>query len=935
MKKAAAPPKHQSTGAPPSSAQPPPGAPAESTPVAPDGAPPLDQGFPIVGIGASAGGLEALELFLGAVPPTCGLAFVVVQHLDPTYQGNMAELLQRATAMSVAQIKDRLKVVPGHVYVIPPNRDLSILHGVLHLLEPVAPRGLRLPIDFFLRALAEDQHEQGLGVILSGMGSDGTLGLRAIKERGGAVFVQDPASAKFDSMPRSAIAAGLADVVAPPEQLAGRILAFLKRLPSLVAPSDLSLADPNQSALEKVVVMLRTRTGHDFSAYKKSTLYRRIERRLGLHQLDRIADYVHYVRENPQELDLLFKELLIGVTSFFRDPAVWEQLKTSVIPGLLAAHPDGATLRLWSAGCSTGEEAYSLAMVLREALAEVQSPVRYAFQVFATDLDRDAIDRARAGIYPATISADCSTERLHRFFVQNEHGYQVNKDIREMLIFATQNLVMDPPFTRLDLLFCRNLLIYLDAGLQKKLIPLFHYSLNPGGILVLGNSETIGLHQELFTPLPGKTRIYQRRDVARGNAVELPAVFAPAPTALRRLTTPAPLSAQSLQSLIEPLLLRHYCPAAVLATEQGDLVYISGKTGRYLEPAAGKVDLNVFKMAREGLKAALSEVFHKAVRQQASITVTAVKVAGSDGELLVDLSVQPLAEPTTGPRGMVLIVFTEVRAAPAARVPTAGDADARQDELAQELLHSREELQTTREEMQTSQEELRSANEELQSTNEELQSTNEELTTSKEEMQSMNEELQTVNHELQSRVEALSRVSDDLSNLLNSTDIATLFLDNQLKVRRFTTEISSIFQLIPGDLGRPISDLVSSLDYPGLLADSREVLRSLIFHEQQAATHDGRWFRVRIIPYRTQDNRIDGVAVTFVDISDTKSLEAKMGEDVAILQGRVAEQATELEAAGRREDDLRTARTLPERRLADLTEEPRGPRGDTLAGQEP
>jgi len=929
MKKAAAPAKGQSTGAAPASVQPPP---AASTLVAPDDAPPLDQGFPIVGIGASAGGLEALELFLGAVPPTCGLAFVVVQHLDPTYQGNMAQLLQRATAMPVAQITDRLKVAPGHVYVIPPNRDLSILHGVLHLLEPVAPRGLRLPIDFFLRSLAEDQHEHGLGVILSGMGSDGTPGLRAIKEKAGAVFVQDPASAKFDSMPRSAIAAGLADVIAPAEQLPGKILAYLKHLPPLVLPSDLTLADPNQSGLEKVVVLLRTRTGHDFSAYKKSTLYRRIERRMGLHQLDRIADYVHYLRENPQELDLLFKELLIGVTSFFRDPAVWEQLQTTVVPALLAAHPDGATLRLWSAGCSTGEEAYSLAIILREALEQVQSPVRYAFQVFATDLDRDAIDRARAGSYPANISADCSAQRLEQFFVQDEHGYRVNKDIREMLIFATQNLVMDPPFTRLDLVVCRNLLIYLDAGLQKKLIPLFHYSLNPGGVLVLGNSETIGQHQELFTPLSGKTRIYQRRDVARGNTVELPSVFAPAPAAVRPPTEPSPLSAQSLQSLIEPLLLRHYCPAAILTTEQGDLVYISGKTGRYLEPAAGKVDLNLFAMARDGLKTALGGVFHKAVREQAGITVKAVKVADTDDGLLVDLTVQPLAEPV-GLRGMVLIVFTEVHTAPAPSASAVGDA--RQSELAQELMRSREELQTTREEMQTSQEELRSANEELQSTNEELQSTNEELTTSKEEMQSMNEELQTVNHELQARVEALSRVSDDLTNLLNSTNIATLFLDNQLSVRRFTTEISSIFKLIPGDLGRPISDLVSSLDYPGLIADSREVLRSLVFHEQQAATHDGRWFGVRIIPYRTQDNRIDGVVVTFVDISDAKSLEAKMGEALSVLQGRVAEQDAELDAARQREGELRTARNLVEQRLTERTEELPAARADTSAGQEP
>jgi two-component system CheB/CheR fusion protein len=487
----------------------------------------LVRSFPIVGLGASAGGLEALELFLGHVPPKSGLGFVIVQHLDPTHKGIMVELLQRSTPMPVVQIRDRIKIEPDHVYVIPPNKDLSILRGFLHLLDPAAPRGLRLPIDFFFRSLAEDQHEQSVGVILSGMGSDGTLGLRAIKEKTGAVFVQTPATAKFDSMPRMAVEAGLADVIAPVEELPGKIIEYLRHIP-LLAGQDQDMAEKNQSALEKVVILLRSQTGHDFSLYKKSTLSRRIERRMGLHKINKITDYVRYLRENSQESNLLFKELLIGVTSFFRDPDVWEQLKDKFIPQLLAARTQGGTLRAWTAGCSTGEEAYSLAIVFKEVLEKVKPDNNRSLQVFATDLDKDAIDKARAGIYPANIRADVSPERLRRFFVKNERGdYSIKKEIREMVIFAPQNLVMHPPFTRLDIVTCRNLLIYLDAELQKKLMPLFHYSLNPGGILLLGSAETVGTATDLFSPLAAKARLFRRLDTSRrANLVDFPSSFA-------------------------------------------------------------------------------------------------------------------------------------------------------------------------------------------------------------------------------------------------------------------------------------------------------------------------------------------------------------------------------------------------------------------------
>jgi len=857
--------------------------------------------FPIVGLGASAGGLEALEQFLGHVPKASGLGFVVVQHLDPTHKGIMVELLQRSTSMPVVQIKDRMKIVPDHVYVIPPNKDLSILHGTLHLLEPAAPRGLRLPIDFFFRSLADDRQERSLGVILSGMGSDGTLGLRAIKEKAGAAFVQAPDSAKFDSMPRMAIDAGLADVVASAEELPGKIIGYIKHVP-LMVKKNYEVTEKDQSSLEKIIILLRGQSGQDFSLYKKSTISRRVERRMGLHQITKIADYVRYLRENSQESELLFKELLIGVTSFFRDPAVWDHLRNKVIPEFLATRPHGGMLRAWTAGCSTGEEAYSLAMVFKEALDKVKPDKNFSLQIFATDLDKDAIDKARAGVYPPNISSDVSPERLREFFVKEENGsYRVKKNIREMIIFAPQNLVMHPPFTRLDLVTCRNLLIYLDTELQKKLMPLFHYSLNPGGMLLLGSAETIGTATDLFTPLEGKSRIYRRLDTSRqANLIEFPSAFsrikANTTTAASALSGTIP-AAPNLQSLADQLLLQRYSPAAVLVTLEGDILYVSGKTGKYLEPAAGKANWNLFAMAREGLGNALSEAFHKAVRQKTVVTLEEIKV-GTNGETkIVDITVQPVSTPEAL-RGMVMVVFTDVVTHAAAKALKSSKRvtlhNTRLVEMAQELRKAHEDLQATRDEMQTSQEELKSTNEELQSMNEELQSTNEELTTSKEEMQSMNEELQTVNNELQAKVDELSRTSNDMKNLLNSTDIATLFLDDGLLVRRFTTQATKIIKLIPGDIGRPITDIVTALNYPELADDIRKVIKTLTFVEKQVRAHDQRWFAVRVMPYRTQENRIDGVVITFADITVAKNLEAALRKAQADLEVRLSSQTVEL-----------------------------------------
>ncbi len=832
--------------------------------------------FPIVGIGASAGGLEALEIFLANVPAESGMAFVIVQHLDPTYKGMLVELLQRGTPMPVFQAKDRMRVKANCVYVIPPNKDLSILHGVLHLLVPLAPRGLRLPIDFFLRALAEDQQEHSLGVILSGMGSDGTLGLRAIKEKGGSVFVQSPETAKFDGMPSSAIDAGLADVIAPVDELPASIRDFIHHAPLFTQPGLLD-EDQAKNSIEKALLLLRAQTGHDFSLYKKTTVHRRIERRIGLHHMKNIAAYLPYLRENPQEVEILFNELLIGVTSFFRDPAAWEALKTMALPALLAERAPEQTLRAWVTGCSSGEEAYSLAMLFKEALDSIKPQKlakTFSLQIFATDLDAKTIEKAREGLYPVNITAEVSPDRLERFFVKTERGYRVNKEIREMVIFAQQNLIMDPPFTKLDLLCCRNLLIYLTPELQKKLLPLFHYSLSPGGILFLGNSETIGGFTDLFATLDAKTRLYRRREaVLAERTIDFPILFTAARTGKAEQ---AQKPTANLQILADSLILQTYAPAAVLTNETGDILYINGRTGKYLEPAAGKANWNIFAMAREGLRYELTGAFQKALREQKTVALKNLVVGTNGGTHTIEVTIQPIHE-KNALEGMVLIVFRDVELiSKASGKPRRGSTQsARLDELERELNQARQEVQSIREEMQTSQEELKSANEELQSTNEELQSTNEELTTSKEEMQSMNEELQTVNNELQANVNELSHTNNDLKNLLDSTDIATLFLDNQLRVRRFTSQTSQITRLIPSDVGRPITDIASALLYPQLAEDAREVLRTLVKVDKQIATPEGSWFTVRILPYRTLENMIDGVVITFSDITEVKKLEGK------------------------------------------------------------
>ena len=839
--------------------------------------PPEEESLPtqIVGLGASAGGLEPLEQFLAHVPAASGLAYIVVQHLDPTHKAMLTELLQRATSMPVREATTSMRVEPNSVYVIPPNTELTVKDRLLRLAEPSEPRGMRLPIDVLFCSLAGDQGARAIGVVLSGMGSDGTLGLQAIKTQGGLTLAQDPSSAQFDSMPKSAIAAGAADVVGLAADLPERILRGVGA-PSGATSSAYGTKDASAGALDSILEVLRARNKHDLTLYKPSTLRRRIERRMAIHGFKRMAEYSAFLPANPSEIDLLFKEMLIGVTSFFRDPEAWDELASAVLPGQFARIEPDRRFRAWVVGCSTGEEAFSLAMLFTETRERLAGHAA-TLQIFATDLNADAIAFARRGRYPASIAADVSQDRLARFFRTQGDGYVIDTRIRDMVLFSQHDLIMDPPFTRLDLLCCRNLLIYFNATLQRRLLPLFHYSLLPGGILMLGGSETVGSAQNLFPPLSSKSRLYRRSpNGAVLGSVAFPVyrrVSARAPAQESAMLPQSPPTA-NLQALADQLLLQKFSPAAVLVNGLGDILYISGHTGQYLEPAAGKANWNIHVMARPAIRTQLAVALRRAVKEHRAIEVHGLRLDGNTTHQL-HITVEAVDEPKAF-EGMAMVVFREVAAPLAESSRHKKRADAIDPAIAAELMRFQEELKSLREAMRASEEERQAAIEELQSTNEELQSANEELTTSKEEAQSMNEELQTINGELQSKLDDLALAQSDMQNLLNSTDIATLFLDKDLNVRRFTERIKRIINLRDADIGRPLSDLTTTLNYPELHADAKDTLRTLAFSEKEISTSDAHWFKVRIMPYRTVANVIQGAVITFVDITAAKQLESRL-----------------------------------------------------------
>ena len=875
---------------------------AKSPPIAPTQAAatptPTGAGAPprvtIVGIGASAGGLEAYEKFFRHLPPVSGLAYVLVPHLDPAHASILTEILQRCTAMPVVEARDQVVVAPDQVYVIPPNRDLAVFHGMLQLSVPELPRGQRMPIDAFLRSLAEDQGERAVGILLSGTGTDGTLGLRAIVGAGGVTLVQDPATAKYDGMPASAVKAGYAGHAVPVEAMPAILLSVVShRVTGTSQPAPPTAAAQSASGMNRVLLLLRSATGADFSQYKKSTIGRRVERRMAQHGLSDIEVYSRYLREHPAELKLLFRELLINVTSFFRDPDAFVTLKQDVLPQLLADKPDDFVIRIWVPGCSTGEEAYSIAIALREVMDEARR--EFKVQIYATDLDDEAIRVARGGVYPPNVAADLTPERLRRFFTKDEAGYRIKKDVREMVVFAIQNVIKDPPFTKLDLVSCRNLMIYLEPELQNRLIPALHYALKPGGVLFLSPSESIGNHTDLFKPLNRKWKFYS-------------AVGAPVP-ARAATTSDAPWGAGdggneqgvvvttakeiNFAELTRRTLLTTWAPASVLVDVNGTILFIHGETGKYLRPAPGQPTHNILEMAREGLQGELRSLLQRSATLGTSTAELEVVVKTNGDFQAVRVSARQLPDPGGHP-GLLLLNFQDVvpatAGAPRARSRRAGHAEpsSRVDELERDLAYTREHLQATIEGQQSANEELKSTNEELQSTNEELQSTNEELETSKEELQSINEELSTVNAELQAKIEQLADMQNDMKNLLDSVSIGIVFLDQQLRIRRFTRDATRVYRLVATDVGRALADIKSSLPGDDLIVAAQKVIDSLAPCEHEVRAADGACYLACVQPYRTLDNVIEGVVMTFTDITQRVTASALEREALELAESIIA-----------------------------------------------
>jgi two-component system CheB/CheR fusion protein len=858
--------------------------------------------FLIVGIGASAGGLEAFEAFFSGMPTNVdpGMAFVLVQHLAPDHKSMLSEIVRHYTRMQVFEVENGMVVQPNCTYIIPPNHDMAFVNGALQLLPPADPRGHRLPVDFFFRSLAQDQRERAVGIVLSGTGCDGTAGARAIKAEGGMIMVQVPDSTEFDGMPRSAIDAGLVDYELAPAEMPAQLIYYATHAvgsPGWAVPVMLA---GNEHFLKSIFILLRAQTGHDFSQYKPTTIMRRIERRMAVHRLESTAEYKKYLQETPAEVEALFCDLLIGVTSFFRDPDAFQALEQLVIPRLFEGKPENASIRVWCAGCSTGEEAYSIAILLLEHQEALKQS--YTIQVFATDMDRRAIAIARAGIYPASIASDISPERLARFFSMEPDGssYRVHKNIREMLVFSEHDIIKDPPFSKIDLVSCRNLLIYLDNELQKRVFPLFHYALSPGRYLFLGTSETVGEFGDVFSAVDAKSKLYQGKDDIPGIRRQgLPQFNPPVTVGRERPMTETRLSRpvkRSLRELTEKTLLQHLALAGVLVNDRGDILYLHGRTGVYLELPAGEAGINnILRMAREGLRHDLAGALQQAVASKRSVHAGSSRVYNNGQLIRVSFTVRPVGmgrgaaassllylivlEQAKGSETDMVLQATPLDGLPAAQPAVVGlkqeteaEKDARIARLTEELRSMEECLKATNEEMESADNDLRASNEELQSMNEELQSTNEELETSKEEMQSLAEELTTMNAEMQIKMTELSRASNDLNNLLASTGIGTVFIDHHLRILRFTAAATKIINLIPSDVGRPVAHTVTNLiGYENLVADTQAVLDTLIPREVKVQTNEAAWFLMRILPYRTEENVIEGAVITFIDITELEN----------------------------------------------------------------
>jgi two-component system CheB/CheR fusion protein len=833
---------------------------------------PREPSFPIVGVGASAGGLETFSQLLQDLPLDTGMAYVLIQHLDPKHESMLTSLLTRTTPMPVVEATDGLSVEPNHVYVIPPNTNLGILHGTLHLMPRGDPHKQHLPVDYFLRSLAEDQGGHAIGVILSGTASDGALGLKAVKAGGGITLAQDPASAKYDGMPRSAIATGGVDFILPVKGIA-KELARVAGHP-YVAREAGAKPEPSPAAvddLSKVFLLLRGHTGNDFTYYKQSTIERRIKRRMLVHKLERLKDYVRFLQHTPAELDALFQDLLINVTGFFRDPETFVALKKTVFARITVGRSPDNPIRIWVAGCSSGEEAYSVAIALLEFLGDQATGT--PIQIFATDIDERAIDKARAGVYPENIAADLTPERLKRFFVRVPEGYQIGKAIRDMCVFAVQNVIKDPPFSRLDLAVCRNLLIYLGTVLQAKVLQVFHYALKPTGFLMLGTSESVGSSADLFAVADRKSKIYTRKTALVPLQYEL-AAGAAGPSVSHGPGAPRP--GIDIPHQAERIILSRYAPPGVIIDSHLNIQHFRGQTGPYIEPAPGAATLNLVKMARQDLTVELRTVAHKAIKEGTSARKEGVKLRTNGESRTVDIQVIPVQGSTAA--GPYFLVLFEDASPPAPAPETVQEEksptqvapsalERRVRELEDELATNKQYMQSIVEEQEASNEELSSANEEIQSANEELQSTNEELETAKEELQSTNEELATVNEELENRNLELTQANSDLTNLLRSIDLPMLMLSEELRIRHFTPQAQRLLNLVATDVGRPVSDIKPKFDLPDLGKLALEVIDTISPRTVEVRDPEGHSYSLRLRPYKTADNRIAGAVVVCVDIT--------------------------------------------------------------------
>jgi two-component system, chemotaxis family, CheB/CheR fusion protein len=827
----------------------------------------------IVGIGASAGGIHALQAFFESLPGDTGAAYVVIVHLDPAVRSELPAILAARTSMPVSQVVKAEDLQADHVYVIPPDRRLRLTDHEISTAEFDEPRGRRAPIDLFFRSLAE-QHGDGFAIILSGAGADGAIGVKDVKEAGGIILVQDPAEAEYPSMPRSAIATGIADLVLPVRELAGRLVRLIRSKYSTALDDE---QEVDEELLRRLLAHVRVRTGHDFSKYKRSTVLRRIMRRMQVTRTDDLKDYYDFLRENGEEAQALLGDLLISVTTFFRDADAFEALKTHVIPHLFDAKSVGDTVRIWVPGCATGEEAYSIAIIVLEEAA--RHDIRPAVQVFGSDLDTRALALAREGLYPAAIEADVSEERLRRFFVHEGDHYRVRRELRDIVLFAAHSVLKDPPFSRIDLISCRNLLIYLDRELQQQVCSTFHYALNPGGWLVVGSSETADNPPGLFVTLDRKSRIYQSSASASDKPRLLPRLLGGLGTHEAYVAPGRPLtpSAALNEAAIHRQAIEQVAPPSVLVDNAHRVVHLSEHAGRFLQPSGGPMSGDVVDLARPELRFELRSALHRAFELGQSTLSLPILIRFNGAPHRVHFQVRPALEDNEARPRHALVLFIEGEAVEQdAVVP---DQRAASDEtvrrLSEELQLTQARLRTTREESEAANEELRAANEELQSINEEYRSTSEEFETSKEELQSINEELQTVNSELKLKLEAVSRAHSDLQNLMAATDFGTLFLDAGLRIKRFTKPVTEIFRVTPSDEGRPVTDFAHQLVYDDLVKDAETVLTHLSPIRREVRSRDNRWYDVRLRPYRTVDDKIDGVVITFVDTSDRKAWEER------------------------------------------------------------